>query len=357
MEDLDAGRGDEDVHGLVDQLVGHRVAVPVDDDVIIDVDGAIDLPLADHVGIGRQAAERLALHRFEQGAAAAVAGRRHRLIVERGQLLADGLVELGQREELPVPQRRQQPAAGLQHAAFHRGLVARLARPGRDHRRAIMLDQGGVAGVDHRVVIGGVGDPDLEVVRSNPGRHPAQEGEQPHMGRQPVVVALGPGRLGVDQPRARQAGDEELGLPRLTLVHDRDGVAGIIDFERLAGPMDLPHRQAATGGFLPLAEQSLELAELVAVRVGRLVLQPQQLARHVLVAPQLLIERRPVRRATAHHHRRRKQRRLQRLVGQVGRRLHGDLGDLRAVQIITHRRARHPGPRRDHADVAPHFGL
>ena len=38
-EDLDDGRGDAHVHFLLDQLVGHAVAVALDLDVVVDVDG------------------------------------------------------------------------------------------------------------------------------------------------------------------------------------------------------------------------------------------------------------------------------------------------------------------------------
>jgi hypothetical protein len=76
--------------------------------------------------------------------------------------------------------------------------------------------------------------------------------------------------------------------------------------------MHLAHRQASTGCLLPLAQPQLELAEPETVRMGGLVLQPQQLARYVLMAPQFLVNRGPVRHAPLRHQRRRKQRRLQR---------------------------------------------
>jgi hypothetical protein len=39
-----------------------------------------------------------------------------------------------------------------------------------------MLDQSGIAGIDHRIVIAGMGNADLQVVRDNLGRYPAEEG-------------------------------------------------------------------------------------------------------------------------------------------------------------------------------------
>jgi hypothetical protein len=59
-----------------------------------------------------------------------------------------------------------------------------------------------------------MGDADLEIVDGDRFRHAAKEGEQPDMRRQPVLAALGPVRLGPDQPRARQADDEDLRRPR-----------------------------------------------------------------------------------------------------------------------------------------------
>src|SRR3954469_5201277 len=63
---------------------------------------------------------------------------------------------------------------------------------------------------------------------------------------------------------------------------------------RLTGMMHLAHRQAAPRSLLPFAQPQFELAEPPTVRLGRPVLHPQQLARDVLVAPQVLINLGPV---------------------------------------------------------------
>jgi hypothetical protein len=112
VEELHDGPRDKDVDVLADQFMRHGVEIPFDRNVIIDVDGRGDRPLAEHVGFGRQGLEGGALDRFEQVAPAAFARRRHRLVVELGQQRRNRLVQLGQREELPMPQRCQQPTAG-----------------------------------------------------------------------------------------------------------------------------------------------------------------------------------------------------------------------------------------------------
>ena len=62
------------------------------------------------------------------------------------------------------------------------------------------------------------------------------------MGAKPVLLPLREGSFGIDQPGAWQAGDENLNVAFDALVHDREGVAGIIDLHRLAGAMHLTHR-------------------------------------------------------------------------------------------------------------------
>ena len=83
--------------------------------------------MADHVGLDRQALEGGAFDRFEQAVPAPLARRRHRFAIQLNQQQRDRLVQLGQREELPMPQRRQKPTTGLQNAVLDPRLVARLA--------------------------------------------------------------------------------------------------------------------------------------------------------------------------------------------------------------------------------------
>jgi hypothetical protein len=48
-------------------------------------------------------------------------------------------IDLSQREEGVVPQARQHPAFDDLHPHFDLGLIPGLGRPGRDHRKAIVL--------------------------------------------------------------------------------------------------------------------------------------------------------------------------------------------------------------------------
>lgn len=81
------------------------------------------------------------------------------------------------------------------------------------------------------------------------------------MRAKPVLRRLCPTGLGIDQPRTRQTGHEDLRRSRRPVVHHRDRVASIVDLRRLAGVMHLAHRQASPQGLLPLAQPQLELAE------------------------------------------------------------------------------------------------
>ena len=140
-----------------------------------------------------------------------------------------------------------------------------------------------------------MGDADLQIVGHHLGGYATEEGEQTDMRAQPVLRRLCPTGLGVDQPRTRQAGHEDLRRAGRPVVHHRDRVAGVVDLHRLAGVVHLAHRQAAPRGLLPFAQQQFELAEPQTVRLRGLVLHPEQLAGDVLVAPQLLVDLGPVR--------------------------------------------------------------
>src|SRR5690349_5649970 len=114
------------------------------------------------------------------------------------------------------------------------------------------------------------------------------------MRAKPVLDLLAPGRLGIDQPGERQAGDEDLRLPHLAMVDDDDGVAGVVDLQRVAGAVLLAHGDAAPLAAAPAAEQLTELAKAVAARVDLQVFAPDQLQRQMLVTTQLALDLGPV---------------------------------------------------------------
>jgi hypothetical protein len=102
MENLDGRGGDPRFDLLADQLVRHAVEVLGNLDMVIEVDPAV-LPLGVFVGFGRQGLQRrtveLIIQRPPAGSPAA-----HRPVVEIIEQRADRRVEVGQREEAPVPQ-------------------------------------------------------------------------------------------------------------------------------------------------------------------------------------------------------------------------------------------------------------
>ena len=110
----------------------------------------------------------------------------------------------------------------------------------------------------------------------------------------PVGQPLAGQRLGVGVVGCPQHGDEDLRLPDFTRlpIHQWDGHAAEVHEQLLARPVRLPHYQvaAAPPGPVGIAESGI----LEAVRVGGLVLLPEQEQRHAL-APQLLVDVGPVR--------------------------------------------------------------
>ncbi len=116
------------------------------------------------------------------------------------------------------------------------------------------------------------------------------------MRRQPILLPLRPGRFGIDQVRARQAGDKDLRRAGGAGIDHRQRHAGPIDFERLTGAMQLPHCRRPRAP-LPGVEMLAELGVAVALRVPAEIFQPQQPQRHAAAA-QLLLDRLPIRQRT-----------------------------------------------------------
>ena len=135
----------------------------VDVDVIVEPDAA-DAPFGEDVGLDRQGLQRRPIEFLEQLAAGDAEPADRPLLVEADQQLADRLVELGQAVEAPVAQPPQQPALDDQHAGLDLGLVARLARPGRQDGGVVMRRHLGIGAVDLRLVEAGLDHRDLGVV-------------------------------------------------------------------------------------------------------------------------------------------------------------------------------------------------
>ncbi len=117
----------------VHELIRHAVEVVVDLDVIVDVD-ATRLPLRQLVARARQGLERRPIELLEERAPAD-AGDLHRAVVDGVDPLANGGVQIGEREEGAVPQRRQDPALRDLDTDFDFGFVGRRARRARESPR------------------------------------------------------------------------------------------------------------------------------------------------------------------------------------------------------------------------------
>ena len=106
-----------------------------------------------------------------------------------GDLSAPALglgLHLRQRGELPAPPER---VPDIRHRPLDLRLVPRLERPRRVDQAPVVGGQLGVRPVDLRVVQVRLVHPGLEVVRHQPGRHPAEELERRHvrLGPRPLV--------------------------------------------------------------------------------------------------------------------------------------------------------------------------
>lgn len=137
-----------------------------------------------------------------------------------------------------------------------------------------------IARVEVRLIAQRLGDRTPEVVRHDRRRHPAEVLQHPHMRAEPVSALLTPGRLGERVVRAAEYADEDLRSPHLARVpiRNRHGLARVVDEGLVAGGVclaqyGLRRRQPAP---ILLAEHTV----LPAVRVGGLVLLPEQQPRH-----------------------------------------------------------------------------
>ena len=131
VEDLDGRRGQPRIDVLVDERVGDGVVVPVQLDVIVDVDARVDLPLAVDERLGGQRPEGgLVEPREELAPAGAV--QAHGAGVQVGEQLGDARVEGGEGEEGLVAEAGEDPPLDDLHGDFDFGLSRGFAgRAGR----------------------------------------------------------------------------------------------------------------------------------------------------------------------------------------------------------------------------------
>jgi len=202
----------------------------------------------------------------------------------------------------------------------------------------------GIGGIEIGLVAAGLAHPRRQIVRHQEFRHAAEEIEGPHMGPDPVRQGLAGHRLGIGVARRPQHRDEDLGRPDFTGagVDQRHGLAGEVDEQLLAGPVDLPHHPIAAAP--PRLVVPAEPGVLEALGAGGLVLLPQQEQRDAF-PPQFLVHRRPLRdRSPGHRYRGRwrEQGGLQVAVGQTGRHWPDQARRLEPTDILAHAAAGDP---------------
>ena len=193
-----------------------------------------------------------------------------------------------------VAQASKDPALDHLDADFRLGSVFGLARAGRNDRRAVVLSQVVVSGVEVGLIAAGMLDPRLEVIRNDDFRRTAEKGEHTNVGADPIEQLLALLGLGVGVVAGAQDADEDLGLEDLgsMWVGDRDCLVGIIDKDLLTIFVEKTHRRLQALG--PCLMQSTELAVAVTIRVGFAILDPQQPQGYTLFV-QLGVNEGPVR--------------------------------------------------------------
>ena len=216
-----------------------------------------------------------------------------------------------------------------------------------------------VCRVQVRLVAAGLAHPGLLVVRDHEFRYPAPELERPDVGHHPVRQRAAPGHVHERVVRGAEDTDEDHGVAYLAgaPVHDLELRPRVVHERLLAGPVDLPQDHVEVPPPRPVAVA--EPAVLVAVRMHRPVLQPQQPQRDALVALKLPVHVLPVGLGPDIPRRRqaREQRRLQRGGVQPLRQRPGEAARGRPARVIAHRTVGDAQRRGDLAVAAPEFVL
>jgi hypothetical protein len=292
MEHLDGGFGGPHLDDLADQTGWYRVEVSLNFDVVIRrYAGAA--PFGVLIGLGWQRHQGRTIDGLEELTAAGTE-LAHQAGVEVLDQDTDRDVQLGEREEAPIAQTRQNPALNDENRRLDLGLIARLAWPRRHDGGAVMGRQILVGPVDTRLVAARHRNPGLQIVADERLRHPAQEGKRIHMGTDPVRQRLAEPSLDECVIRRSHDRDEDLGGAHLAgePVEHRHSIAGEVYEQLLAGRVGLPH-----GRRDPVAPFDVEVAEpAVAVAVGMMaaVFLPQQRQRYAAAA-QLGMDMPPIR--------------------------------------------------------------
>jgi hypothetical protein len=139
VEALDGRGGEPSVHDLVHKRKRDGVVMPVELDVVVDVD-ARRLPLPVDEGLDGQRTEGGTIQSLEERTPARLVLPHHAAVEVREQV-ADARVQRGQREERLMPEPRQDPALGHQHRRLDFRFVPSPPGPGRQDHGADMLGE------------------------------------------------------------------------------------------------------------------------------------------------------------------------------------------------------------------------
>lgn len=185
-----------------------------------------------------------------------------------------------------MAQARHDPALDDLHRRFGLGLVLRVVGPGRQDRGAIVTRE-----VEHRVVTAwlvavGVCDHRLRIVRHDELRYTAVEAQRTRRRFELVGHRLAWRRAGVGVAGDARGGHKDVGA---AAVGERDGGAGVINEQLLAGAVDLTHRALELSGEAAVVLAQLRVAVGLAIGIVGAMLLPQEHQRHTLAA-QFLVQ-------------------------------------------------------------------
>ena len=183
-----------------------------------------------------------------------------------------------------MPQPRQYPALDDLHRGLDLGLVFRVVGTRRQDAAAVVTGK-----VQHGVrrpglVAAGLRNHRARVVRNDQLGHAAVVGQRLDAAFQPVGRGLRRRRPGKGVIRGAQGGHEDVGLAASS---QRDGRAGVVDEQLVAGPVHLTHRALQCPGKAPVV--LAELGVLVGLDLAvhgpfAAVFLPQKHQRHAFAA-------------------------------------------------------------------------
>ncbi len=247
-------RRDANVELVFGEAVGNAVIVIPGFDMIIET-GAAHPPLGINIRLRRQRPELGPVKLFEELPAGDAEPAQRAALVDVGEHLLNGLVQLRQTVKDAVTQPAQEIALDDQNAGLDFGFVAGLARPCRENAGIVMAGELAIGPVDLGIVEASLDDGDLGVVRDEELWHAADRLKSMNLGRDPVRKALGPGRFGVGKTRRPEHSHEDLRLAAFSAepVHDHwYCVARIVDKELFSACMRLAHDYWQLDGKAPV---------------------------------------------------------------------------------------------------------